>query len=60
MHGFGRDKIIAVPSISNCQINQRNVVLKGDFGSFECQISAKNQKKLFKQINIEELTANVN
>ena len=53
-------QIIALPSITNCQINQRNVVLKGDFGSFECQISTKNQKKLLKQINIEKLRANVN
>lgn len=53
-------KEIAVSSISNCQINQRKVVIKGDFGSFECQISVKNQQKLLKQLNTEVMTADVN
>lgn len=50
---------IVLPSITNCQIHRRKVVLKGDFGLFECQISVKHQKKLLKQINNEELTASV-
>lgn len=50
-------KEIALSAISNCQVNQRKVVLKGGFGTFECQISVKNQQKLLKQLNTEVMTA---